>query len=150
MDRINFKPNQINDIPNISGVYLFYDDVSLLYVGKAKFLRNRIKEHYKNNPLILRAINNLVNILGSEIKRLDFVFGWIETIQTNQIIDFFCHNIKRIEVIYLPHPKTRETEKDMIALMKPKFNHQTLNSSEINSLFQLCNKIDNLIVKSFW
>jgi|APSaa5957512535_1039671.scaffolds.fasta_scaffold11705_7 excinuclease UvrABC nuclease subunit len=36
----------LNDITTESGIYYFYENKKLLYIGKAKNLRNRIKAHF--------------------------------------------------------------------------------------------------------
>jgi len=42
-----FKPNNIEKLPKTPGVYRFYDKTGeLLYVGKAKVLKNRISSYF--------------------------------------------------------------------------------------------------------
>ena len=58
---------QIKQIPNSPGVYLFRDQVNqILYIGKAKVLRNRVKSYFQNNDkreakicLMVPKINNI-------------------------------------------------------------------------------------------
>lgn len=41
---------RLKDLPTSSGVYIYYDDKgNVLYVGKAKVLKNRIKQYFQNN-----------------------------------------------------------------------------------------------------
>ena len=41
---------QIKQIPNSPGVYLFRDqEEQILYIGKAKVLKNRVKSYFQNN-----------------------------------------------------------------------------------------------------
>lgn len=43
--------NQLEELPRQSGVYLFSDQKrKLLYVGKAKVLRNRVRSYFNNSP----------------------------------------------------------------------------------------------------
>ncbi|MFA5169276.1 MAG: UvrB/UvrC motif-containing protein [Candidatus Paceibacterota bacterium] len=53
----NWK-NKIKDIPDLPGIYLFYKEKELVYVGKATSLKNRVKSYL--NPKTLRPIEVLM------------------------------------------------------------------------------------------
>ena len=48
--------NKLKQLPNDAGVYQYFDkDGHLLYVGKAKVLKNRVKSYFKFTPKLLPA-----------------------------------------------------------------------------------------------
>jgi excinuclease ABC subunit C len=53
----NWK-NKIKDIPDLPGIYLFYKEKELVYVGKATSLKSRVKSYL--NPKTLRPIEVLM------------------------------------------------------------------------------------------
>lgn len=42
----NISKSSIDNLPNTSGVYYFYSDDALLYIGKSINIRNRVKSHF--------------------------------------------------------------------------------------------------------
>lgn len=64
----------IDEIPNLCGVYLFKDQDSILYIGKAKNLKKRIQQYLNGSinsyktPLLLEKANNLDFIVCSNEK----------------------------------------------------------------------------------
>ena len=54
--RENIKTFDLNEIPDISGVYIFYREYgttqTALYVGKSENIRTRMKSHFNNLALI--------------------------------------------------------------------------------------------------
>lgn len=150
MERITYKVKDINQIPNISGLYFFYNKETLLYIGKAKLLKNRIKQHYKENKIILQSIKKLLAILGKEIIDIQTIFMWTNTIQTAQHIDLQVNKITHIQIQLIPHHQTHKTERELIQKLHPKLNYQTLESNSLDSLFMFCNKLDNLLLNKIW
>lgn len=69
------KKETINAIPKIAGVYVFLHDKTILYIGKAANLRDRVKSHfaqpsYRDN-LFITQINRIGYLeTGSEIDAL--------------------------------------------------------------------------------
>ncbi len=48
--------SKLKELPNSSGIYQYFDkDGRLLYIGKAKVLKNRVKSYIKLNSKILPA-----------------------------------------------------------------------------------------------
>ena len=46
--------DKLKQLPNDAGVYQYFDkDGHLLYVGKAKVLKNRVKSYFKFTPKLL-------------------------------------------------------------------------------------------------
>ncbi len=69
----SIKQNQIKQIPTKPGVYFFKDlDNEIIYIGKAKNLRNRVRSYFqkskhqsaKNISLIKRIATGINNRLG--------------------------------------------------------------------------------------
>jgi len=58
----NLKPSTIENLPESTGVYYFYNDKDeLIYIGKSKNIRNRVFSHY-NNFISKKAIEMRLNI----------------------------------------------------------------------------------------
>jgi len=84
---------KLSNIPKSSGCYLFKNEKGqIIYVGKSKFLPNRVKSYFRENH-----DDDKVKVLRENIRDVDFV----TTINEN-------------EAILL--------EDDLIKLYKPKFN----------------------------
>ncbi|NQV36744.1 MAG: excinuclease ABC subunit C [Candidatus Marinimicrobia bacterium] len=71
--------NKLKNIPTKPGVYIFRDEVGkILYIGKAKNLRNRVRSYFqknkyqtpKNQSLIARIIDLEWIVVGSEVEAL--------------------------------------------------------------------------------
>lgn len=66
----------LKNIPNSSGVYQYFDENGkLLYVGKAKNLRNRVKSYFRFSPSLAPA-NNLslrISKMISEAKEIRYI-----------------------------------------------------------------------------
>ena len=57
-------------IPSLPGVYLFYDNSGkILYIGKAKNLRNRVSTYFQDG----KNVNNKINILINKIAKIDHI-----------------------------------------------------------------------------
>lgn len=81
MDKIN-----LSDIPKNPGVYRFYDNNGVIYVGKAKNLKNRLSSYFqsgsqktnKTNVMIKNAKNVEWIVVPSEIEALLLEYQWIK------------------------------------------------------------------------
>ncbi|MBA3756350.1 MAG: DNA polymerase III subunit epsilon [Nitrosomonas sp.] len=58
---------QINTIPDTFGVYLFYGDSALLYVGKSISLRTRVLSHFHSDHNSAKGMR-----IAQEIKRIEY------------------------------------------------------------------------------
>lgn len=61
--------DELSKIPNLSGVYLMYDkDDIVIYVGKAKNLKNRVRQYFKSN-------NNSIKTLAlvKKIQKFEYI-----------------------------------------------------------------------------
>jgi len=67
---------KLKQLPNDAGVYQYFDkDGRLLYIGKAKVLKNRVKSYFKFTPKLLPS-----DKLGPRIYRMISQTTWIEWI----------------------------------------------------------------------
>lgn len=58
----------LKNLPTKSGVYRFYDQVGdLLYIGKAKNLKNRVSSYFAKN-----AHSDRISVMISQIERLEY------------------------------------------------------------------------------
>lgn len=87
---------KIDQIPQASGIYLFYQKGKLVYVGKATSLRDRIRSYL--NPKTTRPIETLIDSVD-EVK-------WKETNSVLEAIILEANHIKEFE------PKYNVKEKD--------------------------------------
>ena len=138
--RKSFKntKEELEKIPSASGLYYFYDkDDILLYIGKAKKLKFRIRDHKKCNDKAregkfyskMRKMNISLEArekLEEEIR--DFEFRCMGTIHP-VTIDFVFHRTSRIEIEEMPHELTAQREEEMICKLKPSFNSETTRCS---------------------
>ncbi len=59
----NLPQQHINNLPDVPGVYYFHDNIGkIIYVGKAKNLKKRVKSHFTNNRIDLQKQEFLKNI----------------------------------------------------------------------------------------
>ena len=65
----------IKNLKDVPGIYLFYKDKELIYVGKATSLKNRVRSYF-NGPKTQRPIELLVKEIDN-----------IKTIETDSIIE---------------------------------------------------------------
>ena len=79
---IDYRPS---DVPDEPGVYRFFDDSEkVLYVGKAKSLKNRLNSYFQKNvpektERLVRAANRVDwTLVNSEVEALQLEFTWIK------------------------------------------------------------------------
>lgn len=68
--------NDLKNLPNLPGIYQYFDqNGKLLYIGKAKNLKNRIKSYFIFTPKILPNPNNSLRIqkMISQTHHLEFI-----------------------------------------------------------------------------
>jgi len=70
----------LKNLPNSPGIYKFYDDEKLLYIGKAKVLKNRVKSYFKFSPTFGPAnkLSPRIYKMITEVKKVEFVISSTE------------------------------------------------------------------------
>lgn len=125
--------DEIVKLPNTSGVYYFYENDRLLYVGKAKNLKSRVRDHRKCNNWIREAqyYSKLLQLdLSAESRKLldkqigEFRFKTMTGINP-VVMDEIFHKVTRIDFEEVPHELTATREEELIYKLKPPYNHQT-------------------------
>jgi excinuclease ABC subunit C len=69
---------ELKNLPLSAGVYKFYDkNNKLLYIGKAKILKNRVKSYFKFTPKLSPAnkLSPRIYKMISEVDRLEFIIS---------------------------------------------------------------------------
>jgi DNA polymerase-3 subunit epsilon len=66
----HLDPGVVDELPDGPGVYLFHGDTALLYVGKAKNLRERVLSHFSGDHSSAKEMS-----LALQVRRIE----WIET-----------------------------------------------------------------------
>jgi excinuclease ABC subunit C len=91
-DPQSYRPTSI---PTDPGVYRFFDEKgSVIYVGKAKNLKNRLNSYFQKNLLekTYRMVNSAVRVdwtvVNTEIEALQLEFTWIKTENPKYNIQF--------------------------------------------------------------
>ena len=88
----SYRPS---DIPEEPGVYRFFNkDEEVIYVGKAKNLKNRLNTYFGSN--LARKTHRMVNeatrvdwtIVATELEALALEFSWIKQYQPNYNVQF--------------------------------------------------------------
>ena len=61
-EKILFTSSEIKKVPNNSGVYIYYDEENIIYVGKAKNLKKRMNSYLSINNKNTKTIHLIKNI----------------------------------------------------------------------------------------
>lgn len=135
----NNNVEELNKIPNTSGLYYFYDENGKIqYVGKAKNLKSRIRGHYNLNRFHREAmfLRKMIISKGFQLHKRD---QWSEELENAWrnfefkmmgkinmvVIDYMFHKIIRIEIEEIVHELTKSKETETIKKLTPPFNYQT-------------------------
>ena len=68
--------DEIRSLPSLSGVYQYFDSQNrLLYVGKAKILKNRVKSYFKFTPELAASdkVSPRIAKMISEAVHLEYI-----------------------------------------------------------------------------
>ncbi|CAB5240035.1 unannotated protein [freshwater metagenome] len=91
-DPASYRPR---DIPELPGVYRFFDDNDkIIYVGKAKNLRNRLGSYFQGNlaektfRMVHQAVRVDWTIVDGEIEALQLEFNWIKQFDPQYNVQF--------------------------------------------------------------
>lgn len=90
---------KLKELPNYAGVYQYFDENNhLLYVGKAKNLKNRVKSYFKFKPKLLPA-NKLSPRIFKMISEVKFI-EWIVVENENDALILENSLIKQLKPKY--------------------------------------------------
>lgn len=154
----SFKSGNESNIPDISGLYYFYENDRLLYVGKALTLKGRITQHRDNNQYALQWIKGLEDLIFPIFDRNDVdtllkheklfstCYGILSSVQR---IDLAYHRVNRIEIEEMPHDLTKDTEQKRILELKPPFNNETRTWDKIDEMIDKCDEINSVFLKKW-
>lgn len=144
-------------LPKTSGLYYFYDNIQLLYIGKAAKLKYRIKEHYKNSVFLESYIKFLNDKLipsyeakESEkfIKNQQYVTMITSEIISSQWIDLLFNKVNLIKTELFPIKGLTKNELSRIIELKPLLNRETrTENNEIRILYEKCRRVDFYLLK---
>jgi len=82
---------KIKTLPTSPGVYIFKEASQVIYVGKAKVIKKRVKQYFSNNKKDLKT-----NVLVKKIEDIDFIITKTE----NEALILECDLIKRFKPKY--------------------------------------------------
>lgn len=90
MNKFKFlNKNKVAELPKNSGVYAFQDKKSILYIGKATNIRERVKNHFQQP-----AFRD--NLFTNQVKRI----GYIETNSEIEALLLEANLIKKFQPKY--------------------------------------------------
>jgi len=135
----SFKNTQeeLDKLPtNTSGLYYFYDDNRLLYVGRARNLKSRITMHevasdfHREQRFYRRIVQSKGYSSEKDFPELlieamrDFGFRVMSKVDYT-VIDMIWEKITTIEIEEMPFELAKQKEKKQIKELRPPFNYQT-------------------------
>jgi len=100
---VNLPAEQVQALPMLPGVYYFHDGKGkVIYVGKAKNLRYRVRSHFSNNKPgrqkqeFLRQIHSI----SHEVTGTELMAFLLECIEIRRLWPAYNRSLKRFEQIY--------------------------------------------------
>jgi DNA polymerase III subunit epsilon len=99
----NLPAEQISGLPYTAGVYYFHDSKGkVIYVGKAKNLRNRVCSHFSNNDPGLRKQEFLRNIYSVSWQHsgTELMAFLMECVEIKRLWPRYNQSLKRFEQAY--------------------------------------------------
>lgn len=103
MHDINYCSIDVTNLPQKPGIYFLYESEDLLYVGKSKNIKTRIKAHISTNKNITNKV---------EPSHIDYVF----------------HRVTQIEFYEYPEEDLPWIELFFICKLRPILNYETRQS----------------------
>ena len=99
----NLPAEQVDQLPFVAGVYYFHDQKGkVIYVGKARNLRNRVRSHFSNNKPnqqkqeFLRTIHSI----SYQTSGTELIAYLMECIEIRRLWPKYNRSLKRFEQIY--------------------------------------------------
>jgi DNA polymerase-3 subunit epsilon len=154
----NLPSEQIVSLPYTPGVYYFHDQKGkVIYVGKAKNLRNRVCSHFSNNNPGLRKQDFLRNIYSVSWKECgtELIAFLLECVEIRRLWPIYNRSLKRFEQRYGLYVYEDQTGYLRLVIEKKKLNlpaHYSFNGltegwqvlRKLVRQFELCPKLSFL------
>lgn len=155
----SYKFGEESDIPDTSGLYYFYENDRLLYVGRSlNSLKWRMIKHQKDNQDALQWIEQLENKIFPIFDKKDMdnllkheeLFRICSTSLSGvQRIDLAYSRVNRIDIEEISRDLVINAEKIKISELKPPFNFETRTNDKIDEMMYKCSEI-GLIYLQNW
>jgi len=139
---MKFDPQDYDpaNFPSRPGIYFMYgEDDKVLYIGKAKRIRNRLTHHVT----IYERRKPLLPLLDEDIGADDL--GWVVyNVETTTPIDLFLEKVERVETVEMPFESAEIWEKLLIEKLNPPFNKEYVDgydSEDYDKLLERTQKV---------
>jgi DNA polymerase III subunit epsilon len=99
----NLPSESMDELPYVAGVYYFYDQRGkVIYVGKAKNLRNRVRSHFSNNKPNRQKQEFLRNIysISWQTSGTELMAYLMECVEIRRLWPKYNRSLKRFEQTY--------------------------------------------------
>ena len=99
----NLPAESLDQLPYVPGVYYFYDQKGkVIYVGKAKNLRNRVRSHFSNNKPSRQKQEFLRNIysVSWQLSGTELMAYLFECVEIRRLWPKYNRSLKRFEQTY--------------------------------------------------
>jgi DNA polymerase-3 subunit epsilon len=151
----NLPSEQIASLPYTPGVYYFHDQKGkVIYVGKAKNLKNRVCSHFSNNSSGLRKQEFLRNIYSVSWQDCgtELMAFLLECVEIRRFWPAYNSSLKRFEQVYGLYDYEDQSGYRRLTIEKKKQNltaHYSFNSlaegwqilNKLVKQFELCPKL---------
>lgn len=107
----NLEESEVTKLPNMPGVYYFYDSKDvLLYIGKSVNIRNRVMSHFSQDHKSHKGLR-----ISQRIAHIDFVrtptdFGAqvLESAEIKRLSPIFNHKLRKTKKLYQYECRTND------------------------------------------
>ena len=99
----NLAASEIDRLPYVAGVYYFHDQKGkVIYVGKAKNLKNRVRSHFSNNKPNLQKQEFLRTIYSISFQEsgTELMAYLLECVEIRRLWPKYNRSLKRFEQVY--------------------------------------------------
>jgi len=138
---------ELNVIPDTSGIYFFYGkDGKILYIGKARNLRNRISSHVKSHVNFQNLLSEMNGLAGMKDEDVWTLKWKIQSVFVSQPIDVVFGNISEIRYKLVEKRNLKQTEEEYVKNMSPPFNFSSdtkIYFEEQTKLLEAIKKLDD-------
>lgn len=157
--RASFKNGEESLIPDTSGLYYFYENDRLLYVGRSlNSLKWRIIKHQKDNQDALQWMERLEKIIFPIFDKKDIInllkyeelfricFTSLSGVQR---IDLAYNRINRIDIEEIPRDFVIDAEKKRISELKTPLNSETRALDKVDEMMDKCNAVNFIFLQNW-